>query len=74
MRKKHGILVMCDTYLPDKVSPARYNYRYLCQKIMEEAKVHEPWFGIEQEFFLFQSVGTGIEWPYGFPLGGYAAP
>ncbi len=50
IRKENSILVMCETYLPDKETPARCNFRYLCNKIMEEAKDHEPWFGIEQEF------------------------
>ena len=47
MRKKNGILVLCETFLVDKQTPARYNFRNLCNKIMEEARAEEPWFGIE---------------------------
>jgi len=47
IRKENSILVMCETYLPDKETPARSNYRHLCAKIMEEAKEDKPWFGVE---------------------------
>lgn len=53
MRKKHGLLVLCETYLSDQQTPARYNFRYITKKIMEEASAEKPWFGMEQEFFLF---------------------
>lgn len=47
IRKKNSILVLCETYLSDKQTPARYNFRTLCNKIMEEAASEHPWFGIE---------------------------
>ena len=48
----NSILVLCETYIHDKKTPARFNFRYLAIRIMEEAKGEDPWFGIEQEFFL----------------------
>lgn len=43
----NAILVLCETYTSDKVTPARFNFRYLAEKIMKEAEEHDPWFGIE---------------------------
>jgi len=34
----NAILVLCETYLMDKVTPARYNYRFIASKIMDECK------------------------------------
>jgi glutamine synthetase len=47
MRKENSILVLCETYLPDKETPARFNFRHLCDKIMKEAAADKPWFGME---------------------------
>lgn len=58
IRKENSILVMCETFLPDKETPARCNFRFLCSKIMEEAKGELPWFGVEQEFQLMVRTGT----------------
>ena len=42
---------------------------------MQEANVdHEPWFGLEQEYFLVQDIGTTSVWPYAWPLDGFPAP
>ncbi|KAM3144357.1 hypothetical protein pb186bvf_003521 [Paramecium bursaria] len=68
------LLVLCETYLKDKTTPARYNFRNLANQIMEEAKEHEPWFGIEQEYFLLKRTGTTHIWPLGWPTGGFPYP
>lgn len=47
MRRGYGILVLCECYLPDKETPARYNFRYFANKVMEDAKDQKPWFGLE---------------------------
>jgi len=74
LRRKNGILVLCETYLSDMKTPARYNFRYLCNKVMEESKNEQPWFGIEQEYFLFQRTGTVSQWPLNWPKGGFPFP
>lgn len=65
-----NILVMCDTYTPDG-EPLPTNTRYDAAKIMEKAKDHEPWFGIEQEYTMFEADKVT---PYGWPKGGYPGP
>lgn len=74
IRRKNSILVLCETYLSDLKTPARYNFRYLCEKIMAEAKDQKPWFGMEQEYFLFVRTGTTHEWPLGWPFDGFPYP
>merc|ERR1712108_130351 len=44
-------LVMCETYKHNKL-PADTNHRKTCNEVMERAKAHKPWFGIEQEYTL----------------------
>ena len=44
--------------------------RYSCRKAMDQVSKHVPWFGIEQEYTLFNNEGT----PYGWPKGGFPGP
>jgi len=46
------ILVVTESYNSDKKTPALGNFRYIANKVMEDAKHEVPWFGIEQEYFL----------------------
>lgn len=41
---------------------------------MEKAKDSEPWFGIEQEYTLFEVGKSFNKWPLGWPEGGYPGP
>lgn len=67
-----NILVLCETCLPDgKLTPIPTNTRRKCAEIMAQAKEHEPWFGIEQEYTLFKPDGVT---PLGWPQGGYPGP
>lgn len=68
-RRGNNIIVMCDTYLPDG-TPHPTNTRAPANEIFEEAKAHEPWFGIEQEWTMF----SADKQPFGWPKGGYPAP
>jgi len=43
----NSILVLCETFIHDKVTPARFNFRYIAEKVMNDAKDQDPWFGIE---------------------------
>jgi len=68
-RPGDNFLVICDTYTPDLV-PIPSNTRYHAAKIMEQAKAEEPWFGIEQEYVMYNSDKQ----PLGWPAGGFPAP
>jgi glutamine synthetase len=68
------VLVMCETFLMDKKTPAKGNFRHITNRIMTDAAKHDPWFGIEQEYFLFTRKGTTSRWPLGWPEGGFPYP
>jgi glutamine synthetase len=57
-RKFNHILVLCEAFLSDRKTPAKANFRHITNKIMKDAEAHDPWFGIEQEYFLFVRQGT----------------
>ncbi|CAM9826425.1 unnamed protein product, partial [Choristocarpus tenellus] len=65
-----NILVMCDCYKPDG-TPIDNNTRWACAEKMEKVKDTVPWFGIEQEYTLFEADGTT---PFGWPKNGYPGP
>jgi glutamine synthetase len=60
-----NILVMCDCYKPD-MTPIKNNTRKKCAEMMEKVKAQVPWFGIEQEYTLFEADGVT---PFGWPKG-----
>jgi len=45
-------IVMCDTYLPNG-NPHPTNARIHCEELEKLTKEHDPWFGIEQEYILY---------------------
>lgn len=53
--KNHdSVLVLCDTYdKDDNPSPSNTRYSAALTFSSQEAKESKPWFGIEQEYFLF---------------------
>ncbi|KAL6070513.1 Glutamine synthetase cytosolic isozyme 1-3 [Balamuthia mandrillaris] len=66
-RRGKNILVMCDCYDMDD-QPIPTNTRYHANEIMEKAKDHKPWFGLEQEYTIFSVRGGPFGWPeQGFP-------
>jgi len=64
-----NLLVICDTYDSDD-KPLPTNTRFEAADVMERAKDHHPWFGLEQEYTLF----TKEKWPLGWPHLGYPPP
>lgn len=57
---------MCDTYTPAG-EPLPTNTRYAAEQLFKEHEKEETWFGLEQEFTLFN---TDQRTPLGWPLGG----
>jgi glutamine synthetase len=68
--KDHNKLVLCET-INDEMEPSETNHRMACLSVMERAESFEPWFGIEQEYTLYDRHS---EWPLGWPKNGYPAP
>jgi glutamine synthetase len=71
-----NILVLCSTYKfanaeKDELKPANTNFRHFAEPIFEKAKDFHPWFGIEQEYTLFECTNAFTKWPLGWPQGGY---
>lgn len=51
-RKDQNVILLCDTYdANDK--PLVSNTRYNANLIFEQKKEQEPWYGLEQEFFMY---------------------
>jgi glutamine synthetase len=48
------VIVLCDTYTPNG-EPTPGNKRFHALQIFEQKKELEPWFGLEQEYFLTYS-------------------
>ncbi|CAH0406292.1 unnamed protein product [Chilo suppressalis] len=66
-RKNPHVIVLCETYNGDG-SPTSTNNRVHCANILNKISEQEPWFGIEQEYTMFDSD----LWPLGWPkLRGY---
>lgn len=66
-RKGHNKLVLCETHNPDG-TPNKTNFRHAAEKIMSAHADEHPWFGIEQEYTLFDVDGQVLGWPKGgFP-------
>ena len=62
------VLVMCEVMNPDGTEHPT-NQRAKLRRACEKHADQEPWFGIEQEYTMFQSGR-----PLGWPEGGYPAP
>lgn len=65
-RGKPHVLVMCDTYSPSG-EPLPTNLRFECNRVMDKAAELEPWFGLEQEYFIMDPTTAR---PVGFPADG----
>lgn len=60
-----NILVLCEVFLEDGKTPHWSNTRAKLREVAEKHKEAEPWFGIEQEYTLFdKDGGRPLRWPY----------
>lgn len=50
-KNNHAYIVLCDTYIDGNI-PHPTNFRYSAAKIFESGEEEEPWFGLEQEYFM----------------------
>lgn len=66
-------IVFCETYKPNG-EPAPTNFRHIATKVFEKADAHKTWFGIEQEYILYQVESVNIKYPIGWGPNGYNAP
>ncbi|KAN0060797.1 glutamate--ammonia ligase [Thecaphora frezii] len=64
-----NIIVLAECYNNDG-TPNKANFRYEANKVMTQAASYKPWFGMEQEYSLFDMD----ERPYGWPKGGFPGP
>merc|ERR1719482_1454802 len=65
-----NILVLTDNYTPGG-TPLPTNKRVAAAEIFDAKKAEAPWFGLEQEYTLFNLDKTT---PLGWPVGGYPLP
>jgi glutamine synthetase len=61
----NSFLVLCETY-DKKMNPLNNNYRVFANKIFNNYKTQEPWFGLEQEYFIMNK-GVPLGFEYGTP-------
>ena len=69
-RKGDNKLVLCCTYTNDD-EPLNTNTRHNAKLLFEKDLSSEPWFGIEQEYFIFDKKTNK---PLGFPESGFPKP
>lgn len=61
-QRRNGFLVMCDTYQPSG-APLKNNHRHSAKRTFDEKLDEEPWFGLEQEYYL---MNPSTNYPMGF--------
>ncbi len=68
IRCGNNIVVLCEVFNSDG-TVHKTNTRAQLREVAEKYKEHESWFGIEQEYTLFQGIK-----PLGWPDNGFPAP
>ena len=70
IRGGDDVLVLCEVLLPD-MTPHPTNTRAACKEVADKYADQESWYGIEQEYTLFEADSRQ---PLGFPEGGFPEP
>jgi len=63
------VLVMCEVFMADGTTPHPTNTRARLRAVADQTEAQEPWFGLEQEYTLFDGMK-----PLGWPDNGFPAP
>ncbi len=63
------LLVMCEVFLADGVTPHPTNTRAKLRAVADQVEDQDAWFGLEQEYTLMDGMK-----PLGWPDNGYPAP
>ena len=71
-RRGKNIIVLCSTYYPKDGRLTESNARDTAKAIFDKDLKAAPWFGIEQEYAMFNKLGRPLGWP-SHP-GSYPAP
>lgn len=69
-RRDPNILVLCECLKPD-MTPISNNTREAAKQKFDKDLDAQPWFGLEQEYTLFEADGKT---PLGWPRGGFPGP
>jgi len=72
IRDVKSFMVLCDTYYQNNIGslePTATNHRFYASTIFKFKNLLEPWYGIEQEYFMMAPMGTQhSNTPYAFSL------
>ncbi|AOW06441.1 glutamine synthetase [Yarrowia lipolytica] len=68
-RRGDNIIVLAECWNNDG-TPNKFNHRHECAKLMSAHEKEVIWFGIEQEYTMFDESDN----PVGWPKGGFPAP
>lgn len=68
-RKGDNVIALCECWNSDG-TPNKFNHRHEAQKLFEAHAASQIWFGLEQEYTLFDMDDK----VYGWPKAGYPAP
>lgn len=66
----HSYLTICETF-DHNDQPLSNNHREKANKLFSQLESQEPWFGLEQEYFI---IDRKTNLPLGFPLAGHGVP
>ncbi|XP_063620559.1 glutamine synthetase 1, mitochondrial-like [Cydia splendana] len=61
-RRSPHVIVLCETVHGDG-TPTLTNHRAECAKILSNISDQDPWFGIEQEYTMFNEENWPLGWP-----------
>lgn len=69
IRKNPHVIILCETYFGNG-APTPSNYRAHCANVLSKISDQDPWFGIEQEYVMFDSDLWPLGWPKvrGYPV------